>query len=569
MAVFSKKSVLLVLAILLLASIALRYPLVEHERQQTDSYYIHLLSRSISEDDRAAWTFHPLSYFGYYPYSYPTGIPFLFAELSSLTGLSVDVTILVCNMIFALLFCLGAFLLARQFISRPEFALLAAFFTVLGARFVDTTYWDGSARGPLVVLMLLVVFVSYRASSARQNKLVGIALLLGAGCFAIHHMAVLLILFGLGYALAFIQSQYLLPRVRVQRTAMAIAFNSLIATIVLVVAFGIFEFFGKLALMNLQKSALFDVDPPFLSVLLNMAVSYTNQIGFILVFAVLSVPLIFRGPRITTESIFMVTLFLVFIPLLGDMLYVSMLLAPFASIMGAKWFIDSFSKKKKNFLVLSVLVVLMASSILLPVWSTQRWNSREYLSGDTVEVGNDVFNDASYLGFYYEDEFAVSNVNALTSVMSAYTDVHFMAPGIPSALSGDVNRSELQENITQSKSPFPMNLYAWYEHNEERYVEYFRWALMVGGARHATSDSISPVYREYFSTHQKMIVVIDNSWRDQYIDVYVISAAIFPLEVRSAELQASSQTSVECEPLPSYVLYQSERTSLFAVELPI
>jgi type IV secretory pathway VirB3-like protein len=148
LAVVSKRTLILLLGALLLLSIVVRYPLVEHERYQTDSYTIHNLSKSILDFGQAKWIFNPLSYFGLYPLSYPTGVPLVLAELSVATGVSVEFAILLSNMMFGLLFCLGVFLLSRQLIGRSDYVLLATFFAVLSARFVDTTYWNGSARGP-------------------------------------------------------------------------------------------------------------------------------------------------------------------------------------------------------------------------------------------------------------------------------------------------------------------------------------------------------------------------------------------------------------------------------------
>ena len=164
LAKFGKTPVLLILVALVLITIIMRYPLVEHEREQTDSYFIHALSESIVDNSYAKWTFNPLSYFGYYPISYPSGVPFLLSETSMLTGMSIESSILLTNMILATLFCLVIFALARHFIRRPEFVLVAVFCAILAARFVDTTYWNASARGFEVVLVTLLIMVLFQSS---------------------------------------------------------------------------------------------------------------------------------------------------------------------------------------------------------------------------------------------------------------------------------------------------------------------------------------------------------------------------------------------------------------------
>jgi hypothetical protein len=96
----SKKVVLLFLAVLILLSIAVRYPLVEHERFQTDSYTIHYFAKSIVDNGYARWTFHALSYLGYYPISYPSGSAFFLAEFSSVTGMELESSILLTDALF-------------------------------------------------------------------------------------------------------------------------------------------------------------------------------------------------------------------------------------------------------------------------------------------------------------------------------------------------------------------------------------------------------------------------------------------------------------------------------------
>ncbi|MCU0852471.1 MAG: hypothetical protein MUC90_04340 [Thermoplasmata archaeon] len=168
---FGRRTVLLLLAVLLLISIGLRYPLVEHERYQTDSYYIHWLARTITDDGQAEWTLNPLSYVGYYPLSYPSGAPFLVAEVSVLTGTGIEFSILLISMLLGVMLCLGVFVMARSFLARDQFVILATLLAILGPRFLDTTYWDASARGPMVVLVVLTVFSFFRAEQMGQKSL--------------------------------------------------------------------------------------------------------------------------------------------------------------------------------------------------------------------------------------------------------------------------------------------------------------------------------------------------------------------------------------------------------------
>ena len=236
-AVFSKRAVLLLLLTFVLLSVAFRYPLVEHERHHTDSYFIHMLSGSIVDEGYAKWVFHPLSLFGYYPFSYPSGTPFLVAELAELTGVTVDVAILLSGMMLSILFCLAVFFLARHFFSRSEFVLLVTLLVILGPRFIDTTYWDGSARGYAVVMMTLAVAVLLRVSVNVRLRLYPIAAVFVVGCFMVHHMAVLLVLVAIGYLIASVQVRHLLPILGTQGRLFLGASNVFLALLLFVASF--------------------------------------------------------------------------------------------------------------------------------------------------------------------------------------------------------------------------------------------------------------------------------------------------------------------------------------------
>ena len=558
MALFSKRVVLLLLAALVLLSLAVRYPLIEHERFQTDSYTMHLYAKSIVDFGYAKWTFHFLSYFGYYPISYPSGVPFLVAEVAELTGTSVEVSILIVDMLLGIIFCLGVFVLSRQFIARPEFVVMATFFSIMGARFVDTTYWDGSARGPMVVLMALVIFAAFRASQTGQRRLIGLAGLLAIGCFATHHMAILLLLVGAGYLMAAFQAQLLFPRFRTRKTQSALLWNLMVILVVITTAFTFFDYFGNLALMNLRTSSLFDVEPAFLSVFLNIGVSYANQIGVIVIFAVLAVPIIFRSAHISTERMFLVTLPIAFIPMLGNSLYVSMLLAPFMACLGTIW-IARAVRSKRRVLIALFLVVLFAATVFMPVWSSAKWNSRAYLSGDTVEVDMRAYSDSTYLSAMYPERFAICNVNTLWIQLAVGSDTRFAASGVPAAINGDITVEDMRRNATWSDEEFPANLYQWFEYDGEPNIDMYVLGLVVQGMSVISGSNRDSDGSRYFANHSKLLVAMDNTRPHQYVGVYDVRDSALSVQLADAAWGGTK--------LPSYAIYQSGRVTVYAVQL--
>lgn len=564
LSVLTKRSVIMLLLVIILLSLAVRYPLVEHERQQTDSYFIHLLSESIIQNNYAKWTFSGLSYFGYYPFSYPSGVPFLLSETSMTTGLSLESSILLFNMVLGLLFCLVMFMLARIFISEPRYVILAVLLAVLGSRFVDTTYWNASARGLAIVLITLLLAVLLQTRPRSNQKLYVVAVVLMPGCFVSHHMAVLLAPFATAYILTVVQSQYLLPRIRKRKREFVTAFNVFMLVGLVSVSFLYFDFFGNLLLVNLQKTSLFDIEPAFLSVFLNTASAYTNQIGFVLPVAVLGIPIIVKTGTLNLKTIFPLIVLLIFVPLLGNHFYVSMLLAPFVAVIGALVIRALYRGRVRKSLVTVGVMLLISSSIVMPLWSTSRWNSIEYLSGDTVEVQLDLFNDAKYLRYLDGGGCAVSNVESVTLLVAADSGHDFLGSDVMLALNGDIASQDIERNVTWSESSFPVNLYKWFQYDGSPYMGQYVRILMVYGFSTLSDEQGNADVRQYFQSHSSIVVLVDNRWDNEFVDTYSIRTSRFLSELYACEYAIESNPPV---PISSYVFYSSGESSMMLVGL--
>jgi hypothetical protein len=570
MTVISRRTGYVLLFSFVLLSIAMRYPLVDHERNQADSYFIHYLSQSILDSDRALWTFSPLSYFGYYPVSYPSGAPFLLAELSELTGASVELSILLSGMILSLLFVLGAFALIREFVHRIDLVFAATFFAILAPKIIDTTYWCATARGPFIVLMVLVVWAMFRASRTRNRLLTYAAILMGAGCFALHHMAVVFLLFGLAYVLAVVLSARISRQFPAHRTRYSAVFVSVVAVAIGIASFLVYSLPGRLVRATFEEAGYFDFSPQIASTITNILVSYTGQIGVILPIALLgAIGVIQKSAVVGTRSFFLLTALIAFIPLLGNSVYVSMILAPFVSILAMSWFSRGFRNGRLSRLKSCAVVVLVLSSVALPLGQMQRWNSLEYLSSDRVEVENQVFNDALYVEWNENGQYIMSNALVMRLEVGAMTGADFLGSGFFAALNGDIDAADLKGQFRLSESEFPENLYSWFYYSDDIYIDYFIIGVMILGADYTYSlTALDGDSYDYMLTHSRLTVLIDNRWSSEFVNQYGQYAARFPDQLRNAEgIVYSYGTSVAVS-LSSYAYYESERVTLYLVELP-
>jgi len=558
---FPRKTVLLLLFAIILVSLVTRYPLVEHERNQTDSYFIHTLSNSIVREGQAAWTFSPLSYVGYFPFSYPSGVPFVLAEMSILTGLDMNVCILLADAILSTLFCLVVFCLSREFIRRAEFALLATLLATLAPRFVDTTYWDGSARGMEVVLIILLVFATFRTGFLRSNLMLVVSALIGVACFAVHHMAVLLILFGAGYVLAVLTTRYVPPVFRSRGRKWSFVAALSFALGVTLVSMNYFGYLGN-SVESIGEAGFFDIKSPLVAILVNLLVAFTHQIGLVLVLAAFGVIAFLRVPRFNVRAVFPLVVLIAFVPVMGSSLYVSMLLAPFVAVLGATWvqrLRESKKMKAKSFA--SSVAILIALSLTTTVWSVDRWNQNMQPTGDIVAVNDVVFNDAMYLDSNARQVYAICNSESLPGQLAAYSDTRFLTSGVLAAINKDVTRREIHDNVTLSTTPFPGNLYNWYTYKNESLIGAFVFTLMANGA---SAIGTHPEFSDYTASHSNMLIVVDKNWPNAYASIYGPFHSQFLGEIRNSQSSAAGH-----EDFASYCAYESQRVTIYMIQLPL
>lgn len=570
MAHFGRKTVLLLVFLTVLTSIVLRYPLVEHERHN-DTFFNRLLADSILENEYAVWTFHPLSYIGYYPASYPSGTPFLLAEISELTGMGMSLSIMVFSMFCGVLFVLSTFCLLRVLLRRVDLLLLATILAALAPRFIDTSYWSGSARAPFIALAVMASYIAARIVIDGKSSLavpLGIAIL---GCFALHHMAIVFILFAIAYALNALLLRGVASfshRIHVSKRR-----GWLAGSIVMLLGIGAFlgaglylSYYGTALTRMYASTSLFSFEPIYASTLLNMAASYTNQMGLILPIAVLSLPIYFSRVKLTTASLFPVVLVMCFVPLLPSAEYITMILTPFVAAVGVRWFGIALSNRGWRRVVMSGLILLICASLLLPVWSSQRWNGAQETSGDTTVSDSQLFTDAAYLQYFEEDHiFAISNDNVLSTRLAGASGVVFLRSGVLSALSGDATAESIKGNLSWTTLNFPLSLYQWFEYEDESAVSTYMILFMLQGHRFPASWHDEWLYnQDYYEVHSKLLVVVDNRWPTDYVWATEVLPANLPSELEAAQWW----DGVETYPLQSYSIYISERVTLYATEIP-
>jgi hypothetical protein len=151
-----------------------------------DSFTVHILANSISVFGEARWWVHPLSIFGFYPYSSASAVPFILSGISQCTGVKMELTIWIYGLILGFIGMFAAYIMAGKIIDDDLFKFLVAFSFSLSAGILAYSTWYGGSRSLFIALLPLLIYLvlKTRKSMIKYSMLIFILFIL---LMAIHH----------------------------------------------------------------------------------------------------------------------------------------------------------------------------------------------------------------------------------------------------------------------------------------------------------------------------------------------------------------------------------------------
>ena len=292
----TRKSTYAMLLAIMCISLLTRYPRVPHGIG-VDSYLFALLSASIVNQGRAAWLVHPLSPFGLYPLSYPSGSFFLTADLSLVADIKVEVSSLLLSNFVGVVGVLAGFLLGREVSRRDSVAITVAMLFSLMPKFVTNTLWEVPARGLLMLMTPLFLVAVLRAIRTRRMVDISLILVTSALMALFHRLAVviLIVFFAFLIALVFIVAAQVV-RVRLPTMFMSPRFKRMSRRLNLVT-------YGGVLVLVLVTSGVLDAyqqgayfsNESFWGPIGNLLISITRSVGFLSPLAVLGIAAIIKA----------------------------------------------------------------------------------------------------------------------------------------------------------------------------------------------------------------------------------------------------------------------------------
>jgi len=329
----SRRSSLTALLSICVLNVLLRFPRTEHE-VGVDSFVWHGMATSLTREHLALWIVNPLSYFGLYPLSQPSGSVFFLGGLTEVAGIPVEASIIMADIGIALVGALGGFLLAREFSRRDRFALLLSFVMSTTPEFVGSLLWQVPTRIAFTSLIPILLWAIIRLSRSAPIRNGGVVVLVLALMMSFHRLAILMALVALASLAALI--------VAVAMRALRIQFPSLLLKPMIFRNTSWFALVGILLLSAIMISStnvlqeystgVVATGDSFQVRLLNLFVSLARSGGMLLPFVFLGVVVLVRRRAKGFAESFVVLSLIAFLPTLFLRQYTGFYTIPLTSL---------------------------------------------------------------------------------------------------------------------------------------------------------------------------------------------------------------------------------------------
>ncbi len=425
---FTIQTKYILLILLALINIAIRFPVTRHAID-IDTFYIFGLAQSISTFGFAGWIIHPTSFFGVYPFSYPSALMFVLSGLSQSSGISIEYIILLIGIVFGLFSAFSMFILAKKVWDNDMYAFIAAFTFSISPNFLVMTYWQATTRNIFLAFFPIFIWVLLKLDKSERKFLFlsGMFLILLA---ASHRVSFLLPLIIIAYCAAVIIDW------SSKKINLKILDNPAVLQVHIFYIFTIISFF--LFIVQFLGIGPFDVKDyytgfffngeDFLSTFMNMAIDYASKVGLIFMFMIPGYILLAGKANKRLSEIFIIFSVMIFLPLMGFENYSPIFIEPFFILVSAMGLVGTyqFLIKKKTFALL-IIAIFTLGSILFAFYMLSHWNMPEKSASDLT------YNSAQFIKLYSNGS-VISNNGDLASKITSYSTKPTIPLGGPYAM---------------------------------------------------------------------------------------------------------------------------------------
>ena len=415
-----KANYLLIIGFLVILNVLFRFPITPHELG-ADSFGVHGMANFISENGYAKWIMHPLSFFGLYPLSYPSGAIFYLSGISQSTGIDTEYSILVVSTFLGVLGALTTYLMAKEILDDDFFAFATAFIFSTSRVFLAYTTWTYTLRGFFMVLLPLFIWSLLRFSSSAQGKLKYIILagvlliILGTAHHVVLFIPLVLIAYFITIFLNRIRHKFESPFIMRVIPPVFLA----LFTFLFLMQFTGFTFYNP---SYYEFQSYFFHGSEFYIILLNMGIHYAKRIGILTILIPIGlVSLVFKSNKKLPE-IFLLVLLLCLTPFLMDSIYMPTFIVSVLSLfisLGLLAILKAISNvkfKRAEKVAIPILMMILLFSAFLPCFVAV--GGSEHLPGYTSHMSERTYNAGLFMKGYGNGS-TISNDGFIEAKMKA------------------------------------------------------------------------------------------------------------------------------------------------------
>jgi 4-amino-4-deoxy-L-arabinose transferase-like glycosyltransferase len=374
-----KKKISIIIIILL--TIVIRIPSFPHE-QGMDSFYIHSLSSDIKADGYSKWIASPISIIGWYPYSYPSGTPYLLSIISLVSDINLEKTILLFSTIIAIIGTIAVYSLTKIITKKENTAIIAMLLFSISPLMITFTTWTISARALLVILIPIIIMLLLKYKYLKKNKYLITLLIITLLSATIHRMFIL-ILIGIIPAIILYQLIFIITKKRPSIKKYLIYILGIMFLLFFIIQFLNIEPYKTYA-WTYRTGEFFTagtvteyfngkLNPFILGI--NMLIDYGTNIGIGAIFILIAAAYLIKKIIIKTYSdteLLLICLMLLAIPFLINGYYTAFFYLPIFCILSSIGITTIIEYKKinktyKKILIILIIIVSICFSIFINI----------------------------------------------------------------------------------------------------------------------------------------------------------------------------------------------------------
>jgi hypothetical protein len=371
----SKKTKYALIGLLVILNIILRLPVTPHEIG-IDSFHTHTKANFISTTGYADWILSPLSFFGLYPLSYPSGEIFLLSGLSQCSSIEMEWIIWVAATFFGAFVVFTSYLMAKEINNDFLFAFSVASIYSLSRIFITFTNWTVSTRALFITILPLFIWSLLRSHNQKEDRLkyllfsVGLLIILST----LHRMVFFTPLILIAFGISLVGKKFKVPKIA-SKTTVILFFTLFIPLFLL--PFTPLGFYHELEsfIGGHPYGYFFHGSTPY-HIILNMSAEYAMAVGILVVLVPIGLIVLLLKKQKTFSDVFLLALVLCFAPFLADPTYMRFFVLFIFSLLigfGLAGIIKMLSNVEKvKSITPLILVIILLFSALLPYFAVVR-----------------------------------------------------------------------------------------------------------------------------------------------------------------------------------------------------